>query len=97
LKQAFSHGENDAVVGGGRENCMGGHGLSKPHAGRAGERSTDTGRHQLSSMTKPAMTPPKASTATTMAEIFSQLVELDLADFPSTHSSQVLCDWELER
>jgi hypothetical protein len=32
LKQAFSHGENDAVVGGGRENCMGGPGLSKPQA-----------------------------------------------------------------
>jgi hypothetical protein len=37
LKQAFSHGKDRAVVRGGRKNCMGQRGLSKPHAGRVRE------------------------------------------------------------
>ena len=37
------------------------------------------------------------STATVMPMIFSQWVEADFADFPSTHSSQVLWFWEFDR
>ena len=41
LEEAFSHDENGAVVGGGRENCLWRPGLSKPHAGAPGERCAD--------------------------------------------------------
>lgn len=38
LKEAFSHSENSAVVGGGAETCIHLQGLSKPHAPKAGEK-----------------------------------------------------------
>ena len=89
LEEIFSHGEQTAGVGGGRENCLCRKEMSKPHAHR---RATGWKlRLQRSSMKSPTITPSRARLAMMASKIFSQFFDFPrTVTVPLTQASQFL-------